>query len=122
MSQERASIFGSDEGTADFDVSGFAPKKPEIKQRTVPVEALRAVAESAKFPSRESTQPVIKPSAPVTREIRRHRTGRNTQLNLKVKPETVDAFYKIADAHGWVLGEAFEEAVTALTEKLVATK
>ena len=119
MSQERASIFDNDT-PADFDVSGFTPKKPQQKEKPIPVEAVRAVAETAKFPSREHT-PAAPAAVPVTREQRRHRTGRNVQLNIKVKSETLDAFYKIADSNGWVLGETLEQAVSALEEKLAAT-
>jgi hypothetical protein len=35
-----------------------------------------------------------------------------------VKPETITAFYAIADAQGWVLGEAFERAVDLLEKSL----
>lgn len=120
---ERASIFGNDETTAptpDFDVTGFAPKKHDAKQKAIPVETVRAVSHAANFPSREA-QPIIvkeRPAAVPARETRRHRTGRNVQLNIKVKSETLDAFYKIADSKGWVLGETLERAVEALAEKL----
>jgi len=119
---ERASIFGTEE-TAEFDVAGFAPKKPEAKQKTPPVEAIRAVSQAANFPSREATPPVTTKAQPVTapiRETRRHRTGRNVQLNIKVKPETLDTFYQLADGQGWVLGETLERALAALKEKLSA--
>ena len=118
MTQERASMFG-DEPQTDFDVSGFAPKKPEAKQKVTPVEAIRAVAATAKFTSREpAAPPAAAPSAHVTREVRRYRTGRNTQLNVKTTPETLDTFYKIADANGWMVGETFEKAVAALAQQL----
>lgn len=45
---------------------------------------------------------------------RRRRTGRTAQLNLKVRPETIEAFYALADRQGWGLGEAFEHALRAL--------
>lgn len=87
----------------ELDLSGFAPKPSGAggadRQR------VRAVAEPG-FRSREP--------APPRREARRHRTGRNVQLNLKVRQEDADAFYALADEHGWVLGEAFEMAVAAL--------
>ena len=47
---------------------------------------------------------------------RRRRTGRNAQLNLKLRPETIDAFCAVADAHGWGLGETFERALALLEE------
>jgi hypothetical protein len=105
---ERASIF--DSGT-DFDVSGFAPQKPKP---AAPPEKVRTVAEKSEFKSREVEQK--RPA----REPRRYRTGRNMQLNLKADPAVIEAFYKLADEHGWVLGEAFEMAVEALKAKLAA--
>lgn len=42
--------------------------------------------------------------------------GRNAQFNIKAKPETIEAFYKVADANGWGLGEMLGHAV-ALLEK-----
>ena len=49
---------------------------------------------------------------------RRHRTGRNVQFNVKASQETVDAFYAISDAKGWVLGETLEHALAALKREL----
>lgn len=120
MTSERASIFGTEE-PADFDVGGFAPKKPETKKQSIAIETVRAVSEAANFPSREAVvAPVIKEQPPVAliRETRRHRTGRNIQLNIKVKPETLDTFYQLADSQGWVLGETLERALTALKKQL----
>jgi hypothetical protein len=47
-------------------------------------------------------------------EPRRHRTGRNIQLNINARAETTERFYAITDRYGWVLGEAFERAIAAL--------
>lgn len=116
---ERASIFSEEE--TDLDVTGFAPKKPEAKQKSAPREAVRAVSEAAKFPSRE-VPPASPPAQAITpiREARRHRTGRNVQMNVKLKQETVDTFYEITDSQGWVLGETLEQALLALKEKLAS--
>jgi hypothetical protein len=104
MSDERAPVFGE---AVDLDLSDFKPKAAEV----------RGVAEQVGFHSREGvTQPAGNEVMP--REPRRHRTGRNVQLNLKVRRETLEAFYKLADEHGWVLGEAFEHAVSALESQL----
>lgn len=112
---ERAKLFGDDD---DLDVSGFAPKPPARP------EQVRGVAEGAGFRSREPGPPppaAEPPRAPAPmpepsprREQRRYRTGRNVQLNLKVRQEDLDAFYKLADDSGQVLGEVFAEAVAAL--------
>ena len=103
MTAERAALFGQED---DLDLSGFKPK-PHAQP-----EQLRDVAEQAGFRSREAKVPTS------PREPRRYRTGRNIQLNLKVRREAVDAFYKIADDQGWVLGEAFEHAIAALEESI----
>lgn len=111
---ERASVF---DGGGDFDVSEFTPKQTKPKTET-PAEAVRAVAENADFRSRE---PVTKPKkASSERERRRYTTGRNVQLNIKVRSETLEAFYAIADAQKWVLGETLERAVAALQKDLGA--
>lgn len=97
----RAPVFHEELDTSDFrptPVAGVAPDR------------VKAVAQPA-FRSRDPAEPPA-PSAP--REQRRHRTGRNVQLNLKVRQEDADAFYALADEHGWVLGEAFQRAVAAL--------
>jgi hypothetical protein len=104
----RAPLFGQD---TDLDLSGFKPKTPARP------EQVRDVAEQAGFRSREAGSAPVEGEAP-RREPRRYRTGRNVQLNLKVRREAVDAFYKLADEQGWVLGEAFERAVGALEHQL----
>jgi hypothetical protein len=104
MSGTRASVFED----TDVDVSGFSPKASSDGVRR---EQVRAVAEPAAFRSREAAP------SPSRREPRRFRTGRNVQLNLKVRQEDADAFYALADEKGWVLGEAFQRAVQALKEK-----
>ncbi len=105
MAGNRASVFDE----VDLDVSDFTPK-PE--QDGVHRDQVRAVAEPASFRSREAS--------PVSsrREPRRHRTGRNVQLNLKVTQEDADAFYALADEQGCVLGEAFHLAIAALKQQI----
>lgn len=97
---------------AVLDLSEFQPKTVARPDKDKVAQA----AEKANFKSREAKPaPVV---APAPRQSRRRRTGRSAQLNLKVKPETIEAFYAIADANGWVLGEAFERAVTLLEKTL----
>lgn len=99
---------------ADMDLSDFEAK-PAARPR-IPVAAIREASEQQNFPSRAPTH---SPSPP-RREQRRHRTGRSHQLNLKVTADAADRFGKLADAQGWVLGEAFEKALAALEEKFPA--
>jgi hypothetical protein len=101
------------------DLSDFRPKS------LAPPEQVKMLAEEAGFRSREPLaqnrlprpEPVSASASP-KREQRRYRTGRNQQLNLKVRAQDAEAFYAIADAQGWVLGEAFAQAVAALTREL----
>ncbi len=114
---ERASIFDND---TDFDVTGFAPKKTD-RGGEAPREIVKAVSEASKFPSREPVKtatPVRESASSLKREPRRYRTGRNVQLNIKVRAEALDSFYALADRQGWVLGEALERAVAALEKEL----
>jgi len=108
---ERASVF--DQGP-EIDISGFKPRTA-VKPAAQP-EQVKAISESASFVSREPIQAPRETtaSASVAREPRRHRTGRNIQLNIKARAETIDRFYALADRNGWVLGEAFEHAIAAL--------
>lgn len=108
---ERASIF---DGGSDFDVAGFAPQKPKA---SAPAERVRQVSEGASFKSREPAE-----RRAAKRELRRYRTGRNTQFNIKGDPGVIDEFYGIADAQGWVLGETLERAVRALQNQIAAGK
>ena len=110
MAEERASIFGGD----DVDISAFKPKQA-LPPAASP-EQVREVAEGVRFRSREPQAPPV-PQAQ-RREPRRHRTGRNVQLNIKARAEAVDAFYALADRQNWVLGEAFERAIEALQREL----
>jgi hypothetical protein len=113
MMTDRVGLFDE----SDFDIEGFAPKKAEQKSQVTP-DAVRAVSEAADFRSREPAP--SKKQKPSAREPRRHRTGRNVQLNIKVRSETLDTFYEIADRENWVLGETLEKAIVALGRELAA--
>ena len=95
----------------DLDLSQFTPRKP-AKIEQPPAEVVRAVAEGAKFQSREPVKPTR------GRQQRRYRTGRNIQLNTKVTTSTRDGFYEISDRYNWVLGETLERALQALKREL----
>jgi hypothetical protein len=106
MAEERANIFEDEQ----LDVSDFKPKPPA---KVVDVEQVRAVSEAANFRSRDPG-----PAKLLRREQRRHRTGRNVQLNIKARAEAIEAFYAITDREQWVLGETFERAIEALKREL----
>jgi hypothetical protein len=111
---ERASIFDSS-AEVEFDVSEFAPKKINPSS-PAPPDAVRAIAEEAKFVSREPAK--SRESPPIKKEPRRHRTGRNVQVNIKALQDTVDRFNAIVHAQKWVTGYVLERAVAALEREL----
>jgi hypothetical protein len=104
MGKAPSSIFDG----GDLDVSGFAPKTVERLNEMSP-DVVRAVSEAARFPSRESIP---------RRPPRIYRTGRTMQFNARATPETVEAFYAIADRQGWLVSEALEQALAALKREL----
>jgi hypothetical protein len=97
------SIFEAD----SLDVSGFAPKAVGVAG--VSDEVVRLVSEAARFPSREAVP---------RRPPRIYRTGRTMQFNARATPETVEAFYAIADRQRWLVSEALEHALAALKREL----
>ncbi len=105
MSKQRADLgFGN----ALDDLGSFEPKeKPKPSPQISPLEQKQA-AEAAGFKSREAGTPQKK------KQVRRRRTGRNAQINIKTTPETIELFTSIADENGWGLGETFENAVALL--------
>lgn len=108
MSKQRADLgFGAALG----DLSGFAPAETPARPRPA-TEAITQAADAAGFRSREPASPAVVQDRP----IRRRRTGRNVQFNLKARAETIEAFCRIADAQDWGLGETLEKAV-ALMER-----
>lgn len=102
MSNERAKIGF---GLSLDDLSAFEPL-PRLKPPAPPPEA----AQAAGFTSREAAAP-----SPAPKQQRRHRTGRSAQINIKAKPETIEAFTAWAEAQGMSIAEAFEEATKKLS-------
>lgn len=116
-SQGRPSLGFGDE-LDGFNPAEWAAPKPQAA-KPAPEEARKA-AEAAGFRSREPAKadpPVMAPvlTPPVApQQQRRRRTGRNAQFNVKCKPETIEAFTRIADANGWGFGETLERAIELL--------
>src|SRR3954469_12138499 len=112
--EQRASIFSEDE----TDLSAFQPR-PAAVPDPAKKERVREVSETANFRSREPKPTSAATAvAPPHRAHRRHRTGRNVQLNIKVRQEALDKFYQLADQTELVLGEVFERALAALAREL----
>ena len=112
----RASIFDAE----PLDLGDFAPKHPDAGRRGPDPSAVRSVSEANDFPSRQSAAPMQAPTAAAEPRpvLRRRRTGRNIQINIKASQATVDALYRVSDREGWVLGETLEKAIAALEREL----
>lgn len=109
MDRERADLgFGLEDGfdPRDWQVGTPAPARPEQAHA-------EQVAQATGFRSREAGRAAPPPVAQA-KQVRRRRTGRNAQFNLKARPDTIAQFCAVADAQGWGLGETLEYAVTLL--------
>jgi hypothetical protein len=115
MTKVRVSVFAAEEDAKGLDIASFAPKTA-IDTKAPAAEEVRAVAHSAHFRSREAAP--AKPEAPPKRIARRYRTGRNVQFNVKALQKTVDAFYSVSEAQGWVYGYTLQRAIEALQREL----
>lgn len=94
---------GLEEETQPLDLSDFTPHRSGDE---MPIEAIRDVAEAEGFRNRGGA--------------RRHwsrRTGRTAQLNVKLRPETRDDIYAIADANRWGVGETIERLLEAFHDR-----
>ncbi len=113
MGNQRADL-GFGDPLDDFDPSEWQPAKRKPPATKPKPEQAAKVAEVSGFKSREPKE-VSKPEkAAKPTQVRRRRTGRNAQFNLKAKPETIEAYCAIADKMGWGLGETLEKAVELL--------
>lgn len=97
------------------DLGRFRPSA-ENQRRKLPEKALKKFSETQGFPSREPGGQKKKKRGAVRRAL--PQTGRNEQFNIKVHPAAKQAFYDIADAQKWGLGETLEHALEALKERL----
>jgi hypothetical protein len=100
---ERVDPFAGLAGAPAFTVKPRA-EKPIAK------EAIDTIAEEHNFPSREAR----KAPASSKRKPRIYRTGRNRHFGIKATSETVERFYKAADARRVPLGRLLELALDAL--------
>lgn len=107
MSKRRADL-GFAAELENFDPQAWAPAPSRRAHNRPDKERVQEAAQAAGFRSREPKQQEAVPL------VRRRRTGRNTQFNIKAKPETIAAFCAVADAQGWGLGETLEYAVELL--------
>lgn len=132
----RASIFENDD---ELDVGDFRPASAPRPRDGEDLAAVRRTAAAKGFVSREAIPngPAAPPAAvrppappavpappaetsPQDTRLRRRRTGRDKQINLKITEACSNRFYALADSNGWGLGETLERAVAALELELQA--
>ena len=115
MTERRINLGFSDE-LNDFNPTDWTSKPMARALEKASSEATAEAAEKSGFISRE---PI--PTKP--KKFRRGRkTGRNAQINIKAKPETIEAFYELADRQNWGLGETLEHALDLLQKKYAQNK
>jgi hypothetical protein len=108
---KRANIF---EDAAELDIDSF---KPETASAPEPdLAKLKVISETSNFPSRQA-KPLQAPT-PIKREQRRHRTGRNVQLNIKATQAAIDEFNALCQEQNWVTGEALERMLAAIRREI----
>jgi hypothetical protein len=115
MSKQRPDLgFGAELET--FDPKSWTPPKSRVANPRPEKDQVQQAASAAGFQSREAVP------KPAPKQTRRRRTGRNAQLNIKTTPEAIDAFYRLADANGWGLGETLEHAIALLEHEQQSQK
>jgi hypothetical protein len=117
MARERADL-GFSDALDEFNPAEWrSPKGRTVNDRPAALRPEKAAtnqaAAAAGFRSREP-KPTLESKAGEVVTPRRRRTGRNAQFNLKTRPETIAAFFAVADRQGWGLGETLEKAVALL--------
>ncbi|MGA4422934.1 hypothetical protein ACI2UY_22600 [Ralstonia nicotianae] len=91
------------------------PKASKPERRRVAPEVIDQLARDNGFPSRQPLQAAPEPAQTTTVPgIRRYRTGRNVQKNIKATVETIDALNRKADDLGVPLGEVVRRGLIAL--------
>lgn len=75
------------------------------QQKPVEEAVIEDLAKQNNFPSRQAP----KASSVPRRKVRRFRTGRNQQVNIKATAETIERFIKAADVKNVPLGEMLKQ-------------
>lgn len=115
MSTQRSNLGFGDE-LEGFDPAAWTPGKAQTSNERPTSADTRKAAEAAGFQSRPTGQ------GSTAARVRRRRTGRNAQFNIKTTPEAIAAFTAIADELGWGLGETFEKAIPLLEQEYLAAR
>lgn len=102
------------------DLSDFAPRSPVDSPKPVASDVIDEISRKNGFPSRQPTTKAKEAVAPAQpRPQRRYVTGRNQQINIKAKAETIAMLNSLADRLNVPLGEVLERALYALDVSLI---
>jgi hypothetical protein len=104
------------------DLSDFAPRSSVDPSKPVASDVIDEISRKSGFPSRQPTTKAkeavaVAPAQPRTQ--RRYVTGRNQQINIKAKAETIVMLNSLADKLNVPLGEVLERALYALDVSLI---
>lgn len=119
MSNKRIDL-GFADTLSTFDPAEWSPTVPPVRERFAPLHEETQAIEAIGFRSREPKSVGIDHVRETSAPVRRRRTGRNAQINLKARPDTIEAYCAIADRMGWGLGETLEQAVALLEAHIAA--
>ena len=93
---------------------GWTIRAGPFEVQPPPTDVGAAALRLIRLPRMTVSQPSNEAETKKENVQRRRLTGRNVQLNIKAKQETIDQINAIADRRGWVLGEVLEHALAAL--------
>lgn len=94
-------------------LKSFTPKDVSEEKSRAKKAEIEKLANQHGFTGRQNP-----PTALVPRSKRRHKTGRNVQINIKGEQETKDELYRVADEIDEPLGETLKRALMALRREL----
>jgi hypothetical protein len=99
------------------DLSDFAPRSAVESSKPIASDVIDEISRKSGFPSRQpkKASPTL-PAQPRTQ--RRYVTGRNQQINIKAKAETIAMLNTLADKLNAPFGEVLERALHALDTSL----
>jgi hypothetical protein len=100
------------------DLSDFAPRSAVESSKPIASDVIDEISRKSGFPSRQPAKkaPSTLPAQPRTQ--RRYVTGRNQQINIKAKAETIAMLNTLADKLDAPFGEVLERALHALETSL----
>jgi hypothetical protein len=97
------------------DLSDFAPRSAVEPSKPIASDVIDEISRKSGFPSR---QPSKKAPPAQPRTQRRYVTGRNQQINIKARAETIAMLNTLADKLNVPFGEVLERALHALDTNL----